>query len=92
MGSVAIPSGGGGKEKIRVQGYSGAIGYKKADGSVLWNMKKTKFDNTYEVASDGTITLISGSNSGSNYGMDANVNVYGVYGSHYEITSITVVK
>lgn len=54
-------------------------------------MKPKSFDIVYQINSDGTITKISGETSGSNVGIDQYTNVYGVYGSGYQITNVSII-
>lgn len=54
-------------------------------------MKAKSFDIVYQINSDGTITKISGATEGSNVGIDQNTNIYGVYGSGYKITNVSII-
>lgn len=79
---------------IEIKGSSRALGYKLNNpdaGNVLDGMKSKSFTLRYKISSDGTVTLVSGTASGTNEGMDSNTYLYGVYGSGYSITSVSVV-
>lgn len=80
---------------IEIKGNSSALGYKLENpnaGDVWSGMKSKSFTLRYEISSDGTVTLISGSPSGSNQGQDMYTRQYGVYGSSYNISSVSVIS